>query len=134
MPPKFGNPRPTGRPAPPMPRQQQQQQQQAPSGGRHTILLIQQTPESASRTYTDHESVNDAMRALIGVFEAGQLAKQGPGRSVSYTTDQLLGFIDAIHDVSMLCFDKTVKAYTPHDRKFIKDKIYLTLSKQAGAR
>jgi hypothetical protein len=146
MPPKFG-----GVPAPRSQqqgnqqrnnngRQQQQQQpnrnvpqpQSQQSQGRHTVVLIQQSPDTTSRTYTDHDSVNEAINSLIGVFEARQIAKSNQGREVSYTTDQLLGFIDSLFDLSMMTYDKQLKAYIPHDKKFIKNKIYLSLSKQQG--
>jgi hypothetical protein len=157
MPPKFGNA--NGNLPQPRSMQQQQHQQQPQlqrrvgpplpasasqghgqgvqgggfgSNGRHTIILVQQTSDAQSRTYTDHESVNEAMRSLIAVFEAKQMARQNTGKPVSYSTDQLLGFIDGLHDVSMLCFDRNMRAYMPFDRKFIKDKIYTTLSRDAG--
>ena len=149
MPPKFG-----GGGAIPQPRsaggnsngnqargQQQHQQQQGGNAnskgqdaGRHTIMLIQSSSDVQSRTYTDHESVNEAMRALISVFEAKQMARVANGANGSYTTDQLLGFVDSLHDLSMLCFDRGMRAYVPFDRKFIKDKLYLNLSRQSGQR
>ena len=144
MPPKFGGvPAPRSQqqrgnnsnnnraPAPRSQQQQPQQQQQQQQQGRHTIVLIQQTPDPTSRTYTDHDSVNEAIGSLIGVFEARQMAKRNQGREVAYTTDQLLGFIDSLHDLSMMSYDKQLKAYIPNDRKFIKNKIYLSLSKQS---
>jgi hypothetical protein len=116
MPPKNNNNKP------------QQQQQQ---GGRHTILLMQPKPDTATRTYADFNSVTEAIHGIISIFEDKKKAeaKAAGRRDAEYTSTQLLAFFDGMHDMSMLCYDKGTKGYVPYDRKFIKDKVYAVLSK-----
>ena len=111
------------------PKNNNKQQQQ---GGRHTIVLMQPTSDTSSRTYADYNSVTEAINALIRTFEDREKAKAKSSgkRDVEYTSGQLLGFFDAMHDLSMLCFDQGTRAYVPFDRKFIKDKVYQMISKQ----
>lgn len=111
-----------------MPPKQQQQQPAAP--GRHTIMLIQPTQDVTSRTYTDHNSVADAMRNLLTTFENSKLREKRAAGPLSYTSNEALAFLDSLHDISMLCFDGQLKAYVPYNRKFVKDKFYQMLARQ----
>ena len=108
-----------------MPPKQQQSQ------GRHTIMLIQPSADVASRTYTDHQSVTDAMRNLLTTFESGlQRGGRKGGAPLSYTSNDALKFLDSLQDLSMMCYDSTLKAYVPYNRAFIKDKFYQLLARQ----
>lgn len=89
----------------------------------------------ASRTFTDHESVNAALQSLLDTFEAdfksrNHNSNRSEQQPLSYDTRDLFRFIDGLKDISMLVYDPSVKAYLPFDRDWIKDKIYLTLKRQ----
>jgi hypothetical protein len=116
-----------------VPRSQQQPQQRGGGGqGRHTILLIQPQSDVTSRTYTDHESMNDAIRSLMAVFEDGLRARGGANNrngGLEYTSEQILGFVDGLYDVTALCFDSNLQAYVPVNRKTLKEKLYMLLSR-----
>ena len=98
---------------------------------KHCILLIQPSQDSHSRTYTDHASVGDALASLVETYENGLRGKnQAGGAPVTYSSAQLLGFLDSLHDLSMLAFTSSVNAYVPYDRTWIKTRVYGSLQRQ----
>eukprot|EP00331_Platyophrya_macrostoma_P030015 CAMPEP_0176433162 /NCGR_PEP_ID=MMETSP0127-20121128/15841_1 /TAXON_ID=938130 /ORGANISM="Platyophrya macrostoma, Strain WH" /LENGTH=109 /DNA_ID=CAMNT_0017815503 /DNA_START=33 /DNA_END=362 /DNA_ORIENTATION=- len=102
----------------------------AKSGGRHCIILIQRDPKLETRTFTDHESVADAMRSLIGVFEDHLRHKRANAKGgIDYDSRELLAYLDSFHDLSLLAFDRQTKAYQPYDRMWIKNAIYQQLQR-----
>lgn len=98
-------------------------------GARHTILLIQPTADGHSRTYTDHESVNHALQSIVETYENG-LRKGQPTGPLTYSSTQLLAFIDGLRDVSALVFQPSVNAYVPYDRNWVKTRVYGLLQQQ----
>lgn len=107
-----------------------QNSKQAPatnSGGRHCIVLQQRDQRLESRTFTDHESVAEAMKALMVVYEDHLRAKKGG--NVTYDTKDLFAYLDSFHDLSLLAFDRGTKMYQPYDRTWIKNAIYQQLQR-----
>jgi hypothetical protein len=98
------------------------------NGGRHTIVLIQQQQDLNTRTYTDHESVADAVRSIVGLYESYLRAKK-PHGALTYDTKELFQYLDSYHDLSILAFDRNTKAYQPYDRTWIKNSIYQQLQR-----
>lgn len=99
-------------------------------GGKHTIVLVQQTQDLNTRTFTDHSSVTEAMQSLLELFELD--LQNTRSRDATYDQRDLYRFVDRLHDVSVLVFDQTIKAYVPHDKEFVKQKMYATLTRNAG--
>lgn len=102
----------------------------AKSSGRHCIVLIQKDQRLETRTYTDHESVADAMRNMINVFEDHLRQKRANAKGgLDYDARELLAYLDSFHDLSILAFDRQTKAYQPYDRIWIKNAIYQQLQR-----
>lgn len=56
-------------------------------------------------------------------FEA-RLKEMNPRlRQLTYNLPELLDYIDSLTDISALVYDDRVRAYVPHDRVWIKQKI-----------
>ena len=102
---------------------------QSTGPGKHSILLLQQTASLETRTYCDHESVAAAIDHILFVFEEKMRAKHH-GNPFTYESTDLFQYVDSLHDVSLLVFEKNIRAYVPYDRKWIKDKLYLMLANQ----
>jgi len=98
----------------------------------HTILLIQPANKPDSRTYSDYESLNECLEGVCKIFEEF-LKRNNPNiPSITYDISQLFDFVDQLRDLSCLVFDKTTMSYTPRNKEWIKEKIYVLLRKQAG--
>jgi len=98
----------------------------------HTILLVQSKNKPDSRTYSDYESLNEALEGVCKIFEEF-LKRQNPNTaSITYDISQLFDFIDQLADLCCLVFEKSTGTYVPHNKAFIKEKIYVLLRKQAG--
>ncbi|CAB3397560.1 unnamed protein product [Caenorhabditis bovis] len=97
----------------------------------HTILLIQPTPKVDSRSWSDYESLPDCLEGICKVFEEF-LKKKTPGRtSITYDISQLFTFIDRLTDLSILVFNRQTSQYVPHDKTYIKEKIFDLLKTRA---
>lgn len=53
-------------------------------------------------------------------------------RKITYDISDLFSFIDNIPDLSCLVFNKQISAYVPHDKKWMKNRVFEHLKKQAG--
>eukprot|EP00730_Choanoeca_flexa_P010688 TRINITY_DN2021_c0_g1_i1.p1 TRINITY_DN2021_c0_g1~~TRINITY_DN2021_c0_g1_i1.p1 ORF type:complete len:102 (+),score=20.95 TRINITY_DN2021_c0_g1_i1:88-393(+) len=96
----------------------------------HTILLIQPTQSPASRTYSDYENVNQAMEGVCKMFE-GHLKSTYPTKvNINYEVGDLYAFIDALSDMSALVHDKKSNNYVPHNKDWIKERVFAMLKKQ----
>mmetsp|Transcript_27278 Transcript_27278/g.76161 ORF Transcript_27278/g.76161 Transcript_27278/m.76161 type:complete len:106 (+) Transcript_27278:136-453(+) len=90
---------------------------------RHTIILVQQTPNMASRTFYDYESLTQAMNGVCRLFEE-QLKRKNPHvANITYDINDLYGYIDGIFDMSALFFNHQTNMYEPFGRDWIKDKV-----------
>ena len=139
----------------------QHKQQQAQPEDQHTLVLIQSTPQSISRHYTDHPNLDAALDAIVAAFE-----QQLTGRSqhlqydstitiaavqrihcaahslthspsvlviVRYDITQLFSFVDRLPDLALLVFAPHLRAYEPHDKQWVKSAVYEHLKRQAAA-
>ncbi|KAK2160277.1 hypothetical protein LSH36_137g07063 [Paralvinella palmiformis] len=98
----------------------------------HTILLVQPGKRPEARTYSDYESVNECLEGVCKIYEE-YLKRTNPNSpSITYDISQLFDFIDQMADLSCLVYEKTSGKYVPHNKDWIKEKIYILLRKQAG--
>jgi hypothetical protein len=97
----------------------------------HTILLLQASNDT-SRTYADFENLNDALEGVCKIFEENLKKTHTTSPQITYDVSQLFDFVDELRDISCLVLDKKSFKYSPYDRDWIKEKIYILLRKQAG--
>ncbi|CAI9730372.1 enhancer of rudimentary homolog [Octopus vulgaris] len=99
----------------------------------HTIMLIQPNPKPETRTYSDYESLTDCLEGICKIYEE-HLKRMNPAcPSITYDISQLFDFIDELTDLSCLVFQKSTGTYVPHNKEWMKEKIYIMLRKQAGS-
>eukprot|EP00164_Ancoracysta_twista_P005067 GFYU01006897.1.p1 GENE.GFYU01006897.1~~GFYU01006897.1.p1 ORF type:complete len:106 (-),score=33.39 GFYU01006897.1:210-527(-) len=100
--------------------------------GKHTIVLIQYTPNRTTRTYHDYETVADAMNGICQLYEQ-KLKNMNPNyRNITYDISDLFTYIDQLSDLSCLVFNPQVNSYVPYSKEWIKTRIYTHLKKQAN--
>ncbi|KAG0571910.1 hypothetical protein M758_9G119400 [Ceratodon purpureus] len=98
---------------------------------RHTIILMQPTPNRATRTFMDYESVPAAMDGICGMIEK-RLKEANPNlRNITYDISDLYKYIEALTDMSALVFDPSIRAYAPFDRSWIKQQAFQRLKRLA---
>ncbi|CAI8043311.1 Enhancer of rudimentary homolog [Geodia barretti] len=100
----------------------------------HTILLIQPARGHESRTYTDYETVQECLEGICKIYEEHlrQLNPHSP--SITYDISQLFKFVDDLFDLSCLVHQPSAASYIPHNKEWLKEKIYGMLKIQAGSR
>eukprot|EP00291_Cryptomonas_curvata_P001731 CAMPEP_0172185318 /NCGR_PEP_ID=MMETSP1050-20130122/20099_1 /TAXON_ID=233186 /ORGANISM="Cryptomonas curvata, Strain CCAP979/52" /LENGTH=101 /DNA_ID=CAMNT_0012859283 /DNA_START=18 /DNA_END=323 /DNA_ORIENTATION=- len=98
--------------------------------GKHTIVLLQESASKGSRTFSDFETVADAMNGICQLYEQ-RLKQLNPGvRNITYDITELYGFIDGLGDLCCLVYNGT-GAYEPHNKQWVKDRVYAHLKRMA---
>ncbi|XP_013620151.1 PREDICTED: enhancer of rudimentary homolog [Brassica oleracea var. oleracea] len=100
--------------------------------GRHTIILLQNSPSRATRTFMDYDSIGQAMDGICGLYER-KLKEINPSlRNLSYDIADLYNFMDGFADMSALVYEHSMHAYLPYDRQWIKQKAFSHLKRLAN--
>eukprot|EP01114_Cavostelium_apophysatum_P003120 TRINITY_DN1286_c0_g1_i1.p1 TRINITY_DN1286_c0_g1~~TRINITY_DN1286_c0_g1_i1.p1 ORF type:complete len:103 (+),score=5.19 TRINITY_DN1286_c0_g1_i1:203-511(+) len=98
---------------------------------RHTIVLFQFTPNIATRSYSDYDSVALALDGICKMFER-KLRQDNPNtRNITYDVEQLFLYIDNLQDLGVLVLDDRNGAYVPRNKDWIKQKVFEHLRRQA---
>lgn len=94
-----------------------------------SILLIQLEESPASRTFFYLTSIDLAITKVLEIYEQ-RLKQLNPSIShLSYTLKDVFQFIEKSPEFGVLVFDGGIKAFVPHDKKWIKDKVAARLAK-----
>ncbi|XP_060079537.1 enhancer of rudimentary homolog isoform X1 [Ylistrum balloti] len=99
----------------------------------HSILLVQATHKPETRTYSDFESINECMEGICKIFEEHLKKVNSDCPSITYDITQLFDFLDQLADLSCLVYNKEIGTYVPHNKDWVKEKIYVMLRKQASS-
>uniref|UniRef100_A0A453CBT0 Enhancer of rudimentary homolog n=1 Tax=Aegilops tauschii subsp. strangulata TaxID=200361 RepID=A0A453CBT0_AEGTS len=99
--------------------------------GRHTIVLVQPSPNKASRTFMDFSSLNQALDGICARYEKKIMDINPMARNFTYDITDLYNFIDGLADISALVYDHQLQAFLPYDRQWIKQKMFQHLKNQA---
>eukprot|EP01137_Pigoraptor_chileana_P005967 Opistho-2@49765 len=97
----------------------------------HTIVLVQPTRLLTSRTFSDYETVSQAMEGIVHMYEAHLKDVYPNRRNITYDISELFQYIDKLADLSCLVFTPNINAYAPFNKDWIKDKIVTMLKRQA---
>ncbi|KAL3922816.1 MAG: hypothetical protein SGPRY_004426 [Prymnesium sp.] len=107
-------------------------------GGRHTILLQQETAAQSSRKWNDFDSIAQALDFFTDGYER-ELRKLNPDSAqLSYTVagtgpaPHLHIYIDSLHDLSMLVADPQTGQYAPKGKAQIKQQLMQRIQKSAA--
>lgn len=99
-----------------------------------SILLVQLEPSPASRTFFYHTSIDAAISELLALYER-RLKQLNPAlRQLSYTLKDVYAFIERAPEFGLLVFDERIRAFVPHDKQWIKDRVAARLSQDAQQR
>ncbi|KAF2934745.1 enhancer of rudimentary homolog [Oryza sativa Japonica Group] len=99
--------------------------------GRHTIILMQPSQNRATRTFMDFNSVNHALDGICGLYERKIRDINPMARDLTYDINDLYNFIDGLTDISALVFDRSLHAFLPYDRRWIKQEMFQHLKRLA---
>ncbi|KAG6503292.1 hypothetical protein ZIOFF_035603 [Zingiber officinale] len=71
---------------------------------RHTIILMQSSPNRATRTFMDYDSISQAMDGICGLYERKLKEINPTVQNITYDISDLYNFIDGLADLSALMF------------------------------
>lgn len=97
----------------------------------HTIVLVQQSTKQ-SRTFYDYSTVKDAMDGICQLFEAKLKQSNPTKRNIQYSVSDLFNWADELADITALVYDPMTFKYTPHDKEWVKSKVFNHLKNQAA--
>ena len=70
--------------------------------GKHTIILVQHTGNLASRSYLDFSTVNQALDAVVKMYEH-KLRELNPQiKNITYDISDLYNYLDSLSDICAL--------------------------------
>jgi len=87
-----------------------------PEHKNHTIVLMQAKGDE-SRTYTEYESVRQAVEGLCEIFEANTKLE-------AYTVQDVVDYYKDFEEVMFLEFDNELSNYIPYDTDTVCNKIH----------
>ncbi|KAI8853327.1 enhancer of rudimentary [Chytridium lagenaria] len=98
----------------------------------HTILFIQKTTSKHTRTWSDFDTAELALNAIISIFEE-RLKEMNPAqKQINYDISELNKYIDELGDLGVLVYSPKLQAYRPFDKSWIKQQILIQLKRAAG--
>jgi hypothetical protein len=100
----------------------------------HIIVLLQTVPDKTTRSFSDYESVDQAMDGVCQLFEARLKQLNPERRKITYDISDLFGYIDGLYDLACLVFDSELQAYVPHNKEWIKTEVFSHLKRQAASK
>ncbi|CAI5445908.1 unnamed protein product [Caenorhabditis angaria] len=90
----------------------------------HTILLIQPTTQSNSRTWSDYETQAASLDAICKIFETFARNKLPENAEFTFDINQVFEFLDKLTDISMMIFNAETAQYVPRNRSWIKQQLF----------
>ena len=87
---------------------------------------------STNSSYLDFPTVEAAMDAVVKMYEL-KLKELNPSiKHITYDIADLYKYIDSLNDLCGLVLDPSTNKYDPHDRAWIKNRIFQHLKRQAS--
>eukprot|EP00742_Colponemidia_sp_Colp-10_P007264 GILJ01007808.1.p1 GENE.GILJ01007808.1~~GILJ01007808.1.p1 ORF type:complete len:107 (+),score=16.56 GILJ01007808.1:42-362(+) len=103
----------------------------ASGDSKHTIVLAQFTQNKNTRTYIDYENLNLALDGICQLYEQKLKLMNPHLKNITYDIAELFNYIDALGDLSCLVFSPSQNAYVPHNKEWIKTRVFEHLKKLA---
>lgn len=82
----------------------------------HTLVLIQPGGEE-TRTYSDFDSIKEAMEGICYIFELYIKQSDSNLTTITYDVKQLFDFIDSLKEIVCLVFEETLSTYSAAQSK-----------------
>mmetsp|Transcript_3462 Transcript_3462/g.10720 ORF Transcript_3462/g.10720 Transcript_3462/m.10720 type:complete len:101 (-) Transcript_3462:154-456(-) len=98
----------------------------------HTILLVKVGQDDADRTWCDVPSVKAACESVLKMYEEHLKRTYPDVANIQYSVDDLFVYLDEFHDLSFMVHDRKTDMYVPHDRDWVKGRIFDMLKKSAA--
>lgn len=92
----------------------------------HTIILLQ-TSNKETRHYSQYSDLDEALMAICEFYERHLYDKSPDIPEISYTMNDLMEFLDILTDISCLVYHEPTNSYTPYNKSWIKEKLFLLM-------
>uniref|UniRef100_A0A1I8JNI8 Enhancer of rudimentary homolog n=1 Tax=Macrostomum lignano TaxID=282301 RepID=A0A1I8JNI8_9PLAT len=103
-----------------------------PAAMSHSILLIQPDLRRLDgRVWADYNSIEACLDGVCRVFEEHLKASNPQAPTITYDIAQLFDFIESLGDLSCLVLNRPSGTYVPHNKDWIKERLYVLLRKQS---
>nr|ABV22423.1 rudimentary enhancer [Oxyrrhis marina] len=98
---------------------------------RHTIVLVQFSQNKNSRSYIDYESISQALDGICQLYEQGLKVMNPSLKNITYDISDLYNYVDNLGDLCCLVYNAQSNSYIPHNKEWIKARVFEHLKKQA---
>lgn len=94
------------------------------------LLLVQQRLDQDSKRYQEFLSLEKCLDYLLKLFEDKLRSQLQEKDNFTYDLSDLYEFLDDLPQISCLIYSDEMRNYTPHDKNWVKSKIYSHLTTQ----
>mmetsp|Transcript_8202 Transcript_8202/g.18355 ORF Transcript_8202/g.18355 Transcript_8202/m.18355 type:complete len:105 (+) Transcript_8202:142-456(+) len=97
----------------------------------HIIVLVQFEQDRATRTYVDYRSMEAALDGVCHLYERCLKIANPSLKTITYDISDLFCWVDSLGDLCCLVFSPQSNSYVPHNKEWIKARVFEHLQKQA---
>lgn len=94
------------------------------------LLLMQPKGDMESRTYQEFNSLDKCLDYVLKIFEDTLRSRYESGDNFTYDLSDLYEYIDELSQILCLIYSDDARNYTPHDKNWVKSKLYSHLTTQ----
>ena len=94
------------------------------------MLLIQNKTDLDSKRYQEFQALDKFFDYLLKVFEDKLRGKLQKNENFTYDLGDLYEYLDELPEIICLIYSEEFRNYTPHDKNWIKSKLYVYLTTQ----
>ena len=91
---------------------------------------MQHTADSESRRYQEFQSLDSCLDHVLKVFEDKLRIRLQEKDNFTYDLSDLYEYIDELPHIVCLIYSEEFRNYTPHDKSWVKSKLYTHLTTQ----
>lgn len=94
------------------------------------LLLVQQKPDTDSRRYQEFHTLDKCLDYILKLFEDKLRNQLQEKDNFTYDLSDLYEYLDDLPSIQCLIFSEDTRTFTPHDKNWVKSKLYAHLSNQ----
>ena len=94
------------------------------------LMLIQHKTDTDSRRYQDFPELDKFLDHILKIFEDALRNRLQEKDNFTYDLSDLYEYLDELPQIMCLIYSEECRNYTPHDKNWIKSKLYSYLTTQ----
>lgn len=94
------------------------------------LLLVQHKVDSESKRYQEFLSLEKCLDYILKIFEDKLRTQLQEKDNFTYDLSDLYEYLDDLPQILCLIYSEEMRNFTPHDKNWVKSKLYSHLTTQ----